>query len=181
MPLPMKIGRRDRREVVGDRAAASAAELRIDADRRHQLVRLVHVQQVLEADAEVVEAGRARVVLRHVPAVDRHRQTRRDQLVVLEAERVDALVAVVAGHALMAVLEVGFVADAGVVDGKRRGEYAVARDRVRLRGGRRGDEAYDAARGVSGVGEIGGGRDERRRARRTAAAHCWCVHRVHPV
>ncbi|CAG9230792.1 hypothetical protein BCAR13_610014 [Paraburkholderia caribensis] len=150
--------RRDGREALANRVAARAAQVRIDAYRRHELVRLVHVQQVLEADAEVVEAVRGRIVLPDVGASERHREARRNQLVVLEAEAVDALVAIVAAHALVAVFQIEFVADAGIVDGHRRGEDTVARNRVRVRNGRSeqggehaAGERQPAAPEVSGV------------------------------
>src|SRR6516164_7996500 len=94
---------------------------------------VVHVEQVLEPHAEVVEAASSGVVLHDVAAVHGEREPRRDELVVLESKGVDALIASVARHALMAEFEVGFVADTGVVDGECGGKYAVTRNGVRMR------------------------------------------------
>jgi hypothetical protein len=65
---------------------------------------------------------------------------------------------------LVAELEVGFVADAGVVDGHRRWEDAVARNGVSA-GKRRGAQQC-----------AGSGREKRRRAQRLPAGRCVGKH-----
>jgi len=122
--------RRIGRKAAADRLAAAAADVTINADRKHEFVYRINVHQILDAKSEIIEtldSGVAGDALGAVVGADADRQVRRDGFSIVGRPGIDAgSVAIVVGRPDVTELKIEFVTDARIVDCQGGREDTVA-------------------------------------------------------